>query len=319
MKLFLSFLLVFSALNADPCRSQVTYRLSGGRFGDNLLAYMHAKWVSYRYGIPLIYHDFPYAKELMLEEYEKKPAASFSKQKVFKQRGGIDTFINGLENRTLYVIPYFPESSYELSIDSSFPYFKVDWEDSAFIAILKKMIAPKKEMKLPIFPPGRISVALHIRRGPGFDGGYDSLTLTKPSFPLKFPSLHFYIDAMERLYTVFQSAPLYVHLFTDDIDPPSLLNHFKREFKDCDILWNCRETNNHWNNNVLEDFFALIEFDCAIHGESNLPLCAGKIADYQIEIMPETFHWEGQEPIIDSVVVQGKNAEIIAAYKEAYD
>jgi len=316
MKMVLSAFLFLAGLNAAPCTNKVTYRLNGGRFGDNLLAYMHAKWVSYRYGIPLVYYDFPYAKELMLEEYEEKTAASSLKQKIFEQRGGIDTFIGPLEKRTLYVIPYFPESSYELSVDSSFSYFKVDWEDGTFKAILKKMLAPKKEIKQHTFPPGRISVALHIRRGPGFDGGYDSLISTKPSFPLKFPSLHFYIDAVKRLYTVFKADPLYIHIFTDDVDPLSLLNCFKREFRDYDILWTCRESGNHWSANVLEDFFALTKFDCAIHGESNIALCASKIADYQIEIMPETFHWEGQEPFIDSVVVQGKNRKIVAAYKE---
>ena len=316
MKILLPIFLFLTGLNADPSTSRVTYRLSGGRFGDNLLAYMHAKWVSYRYGIPLVYHDFSYAKELMLEEYEKKTESSFLKQKIFKRGNDIDTFIGSLESQTLYVIPYFPESSYELSVDPSFSYFKVDWEDGAFRAILKKMVAPRKEIRQQTFPSGRISVALHIRRGPGFDGGYDSLISTKPSFPLKFPSLYFYIDAIKRLSIVFKSAPIYVHIFTDDIDPLSLLNHFKTEFRDYDILWSCRETGNHWSTNVLEDFFTLTEFDCAVHGESNFALCAGKIADYQIEIMPETFHWEGQEPFIDSVVVQGKNLDIIAAYKE---
>ena len=81
MKVLLFLFLVFSALDADPYINHVSYRLSGGRFGDNLLAYMHAKWVSYRYEIPLVYHDFPYAKELMLEEYEEKAVPSLLKKK----------------------------------------------------------------------------------------------------------------------------------------------------------------------------------------------------------------------------------------------
>ncbi|HEY2810846.1 MAG TPA: hypothetical protein VGJ00_05615 [Rhabdochlamydiaceae bacterium] len=314
MKIFLSFFLVLSGLNANPCINRVTYRLSKGRFGDDLLAYMHAKWVSYQFGIPLVYCDFPYGNELMLEEYEEKAETSFLQQKFFKQRGDIDTFIGSLDSQTLYIIPYFPESSYELSGNSSFSYFKVDWEDVAFKAILRKMIAPKKEMKKPIFPPGRVSVALHVRRGPTFDGGYDC-RFNKRSFPLKFPPEHFYIDTVKRLCTVFKPVPLYVHLFTDDINPLSLLNRFKIEFRDYDILWNCREADNHWSANVLEDFFALIEFDCAVHSESNLALCAGKIAHYQIEIMPETFHWEKRTLFIDSVVVHGENSIIVAKYK----
>ena len=307
--------LVFSSLNAAPCENKVTYRLSGGRFGDNLLAYMHAKWVSYRYGMPLIYQDFPYAEELMLEKYEEKTDPSCLKQKIFKQRDGIDAFIDSLECETLCIVPYFPESFYELSIEPSFSYFRVNWENSEFKAILKKMITSKKEMKRLSLPQGRISVALHIRRGPGFDGGYDSLLSTKSSFPLKFPSEHFYMNAIKHLCAVFKTAPLYIHVFTDDIVPLSLLNRFKMEFKDYDILWGCRETGNHWCSNVLEDFFALTEFDCSIHGESNFPLSAGKIADYQIEIMPMTFHWEGLDAVVDNVILFGNNKKIISEYE----
>jgi hypothetical protein len=293
--------------------SLVTYQLSGGRFGDNLIAYMHTKWVSYRYNIPLAYCNFPYANQLMLEMYEKKIGDSYEQQKILNQRDDLDSFMVS-EGSTLYVIPYFPESEYELAIDTFYPYFKVDWDDPEFKVLLKKMIAPKQELPKFDLPKERISVALHIRRGGGHDGGFDSPVTTNPSYPLKFPSQQFYLSAVRRLYFAFGEKPLYIRIFTDDIFPHLLKREFEDYFKNFDILWSCRENNNRHDANVLEDFFALTQFDCSIHGESNFPLSAGKIADYQIEIMPKTFHWDGGEPIVDSVVVKGKNKRIVEGY-----
>ncbi|MFA5306719.1 MAG: hypothetical protein WC365_04680, partial [Candidatus Babeliales bacterium] len=50
--------------------SAVTYGLSGGRFGDNLLCYVHAKWISYKYHIPLLYFPFEYSSHLVFDEAE---------------------------------------------------------------------------------------------------------------------------------------------------------------------------------------------------------------------------------------------------------
>src|ERR1700728_1817882 len=60
------------AQNISKARqSYITYALSGGRFGDNLLAFMHAKWFSYRFKLPLLYKPFPYSDQLQLSLDEK--------------------------------------------------------------------------------------------------------------------------------------------------------------------------------------------------------------------------------------------------------
>ncbi|HEV7737800.1 MAG TPA: hypothetical protein VGO47_10580, partial [Chlamydiales bacterium] len=58
----ITFSLFLHSLCANPDSTQaITYEFSGGRFGDNLLAYFHAKWVSYKYNIPFFYKEFPYS------------------------------------------------------------------------------------------------------------------------------------------------------------------------------------------------------------------------------------------------------------------
>src|SRR5271169_5509481 len=48
----------------------ILYEAPSGRFGDQLIAYMHAKWLSYRHDIPLLYKPFIFSHELLLDEKE---------------------------------------------------------------------------------------------------------------------------------------------------------------------------------------------------------------------------------------------------------
>src|ERR1700742_2068654 len=52
----------------DP--SAITWEPNGGRFGDNLLSYSRAKWLSYQYNIPLLYLPFRYSDQLRLHQNE---------------------------------------------------------------------------------------------------------------------------------------------------------------------------------------------------------------------------------------------------------
>ncbi len=46
--------------------------LSGGRFEDNLLSYMHAKYLAYTLKLPFVCTDFIYSDHLLISEKEKK-------------------------------------------------------------------------------------------------------------------------------------------------------------------------------------------------------------------------------------------------------
>ena len=55
------FLLMSVSLQATPT---VSYSLSGGRLGDNLLAYARARWFSYRYQTAFHLQSMPHLEEL---------------------------------------------------------------------------------------------------------------------------------------------------------------------------------------------------------------------------------------------------------------
>lgn len=49
----------------------VTYRNNDARLGDQLTGFLHAKWVSFKYKIPLLYIPFSYSDQLVLSDEEQ--------------------------------------------------------------------------------------------------------------------------------------------------------------------------------------------------------------------------------------------------------
>src|SRR5579862_7273227 len=83
------FIVFFFSLSLSLFASDaVTYEFTGGRLGDNLLSYLHAKWISHTRQIPLLYKPFPYSSELCLHDIEIPYT--------------LDSSLD------LYVCPYFP-------------------------------------------------------------------------------------------------------------------------------------------------------------------------------------------------------------------
>lgn len=280
----------------DPANA-VTYSLSGGRLGDNLMAYMHAKWVSYKYKLPLVYKPFSSSDQFVFDDVEKKysdfPKDSFRFTTELKSGVNLDLFVGKGSKQwknVLFVIPYFPESEWEIKKSYQtrhrFAHFEVNWEDEEFQQMLRYLIAPKIPVKQMHLPKDRISVAVHIRRGGAYDLDNHKI---RNEFPLKFLTDDFYIAQLRRMYELVEKKPLYVYLFTDDEDPKAIKTKYENALSDLDIEVDCREEENHWNTNVVEDFFALTQFDCAIHSESNFSMCAGLLTDYKIEIYPTSF------------------------------
>src|SRR3989344_3123013 len=113
--LFLACLFCFSS-DAKPKKdkylidkgpSYVTYAFSGGRFGDNLVAYIHAKWISYKYDLPLLYQPFSYSDGLVLDQ--DPPPHVPSNRRLFRDNPS-KIQPNG---DFLYIVPYFPDFAIE--------------------------------------------------------------------------------------------------------------------------------------------------------------------------------------------------------------
>lgn len=296
------FIFCFPVKSMAVVRQAVTYNLSPGRFGDNLLTYMHAKWISYKHKLPLLYKPFLYSNKLILHQseplYVKSVINTFSKTVVLGSKNSVNQHES---SSILYVVPYFPESKWELKNCKNFqkrPWdsFEIDWNDKGFIEELRKMIAPIEAIPLLNLPADRITVAVHVRRG----GNYDNQG-TFEGAPLKFLSDDFFIKEIRQLYYFLGEKPLYVHLFTDDLNPVKIMNTFKNNLKGLDIQFNCREEDNSDTKHVIEDFFAMQQFDCLIHSESNFSFTMSKIGNYMVSLFPDSFYKKGSEIIYDHV------------------
>lgn len=299
----------------DIAAAGITYEFSGGRFGDNLAAYAHAKWLSYKTGIPLYYRPFKYSDKLAMHMQEKHLdhyLDNFSRHIVLsKESMALDS-----SSDCLYIVPYFSESEYEFRYPwtKDWIYFRVEWEDDEFHRLLCSMIAPVNQVSIPAHmqPADAVSVALHVRKGGGFD--YPLLSEAKevnPDIPyadyyagLRFAPETFYLEQIRRLSALLANKRMYIYLFTDHENPQEIVDRFKKNLVGYDhIQFAYRASGNNHDAHVLEDFFAMSRFDCVIHPQSHFSLMACKLGRPKIEIFPTSFHWQGTRHVIDSISI----------------
>ncbi len=289
-------------------KAAVTYDLGGGRFGDKLIGYLHAKWISFRYQMPLLYQPFPYSDQLVMHRderhFQKSDFERFERTVTFAYDSK-EAFRN--DQSALYMIPYFPEAPWEQVPENKWFYFPVDWKDPVFKGQLQRMVAPLHLTPKLQLPQDRISVAVHMRLGGSFDTAE-----TKMRAPLKLPPVSFYKEQIKHLYELLKGRPLYVHIFTDDENPQGLLKECQEYTQGLNITYGCRQDTNTHDSNVLEDFFEMIKFDCLIRPDSNYSIIAGKIGDFMIEISPTHFAWLSPElGHVDKVDIKYKNETVL--------
>jgi hypothetical protein len=277
--------------------SAVTYHFSGGRFGDNLLTYFHAKWLSYCTGYPIVYNSFRYSDQLVFSDLDKPSPGNYDKEIRFSEKDDPLEACN--KDSTLIHVEYFPELSWGGDCLQNVPKFHVNWDDPNFRRAIQAAIVPKETIQCTIIPPkDRISVALHFRTGGKFEPDLHD------KWALKGARLEFFIDQLKYLHDFLGRKALFVYIFTDHQHPNNIKSRFEKLFRDCDIIFGCPDRDRGWNDQVLEDFFSMIQFNCSIHGDSNFSITAGLLADYDVEIRPMTTKEIKGTSVIDHVVMR---------------
>jgi hypothetical protein len=275
----------------------ITYSRNG-RLGDNLCSYLHAKWLAYKYNLPLRYRSFPLADQFCLSD---ERAAKKNHQKS-KNRIKIkdESQLNSQDGSALFVVPYFPENTEHIFDHGRHivwaPTFQVDWEDPEFQAEVRRSLTPKHPIVTPSLPNNCLNVGVHVRRG----GGVDSLQ-ERQRVPLKFPPDSYYIQQIERISKIFKNYRLYVYILTDDVDPASIANTYRTALNNPNITFDYRKGNNGPAAHVLEDFFFIPKFDCLVICQSNFSLMASKLADCAVVITPTHPVLINGEVVIDEV------------------
>ena len=280
-----AFFLLFSTLWGQE--RAVTYAFSGGRFGDTLLCYLHAKWISYQYQIPLLYRPFPLSSLLMIHEQELEWVERKEVSQIVLRN--LNLLNNHSADSTLYICPYFPEDPWELThlrppgfIEPYYP-FPVDWKDPLFRKAALAMIAPRCEITY-MHPEGSgIHVALHLREGGELDSEY-----IQNLFPLKFPPLLFYVEGLLAVLKLFPGFSIDCFVFTDAIDPANWVAHIKAMLPpDAPIVFRYRKNNSPRRNALLSDFFSLFLYDVLIRPQSNFSMLPSLLHDYAFIYSPK--------------------------------
>lgn len=284
-------------------KSAVTYTFSGGRFGDCLVSYCHALWIAYIFDLDLIYKPFKYSDQLMMHAMDLEAnCASRYKQVLHITHA----FVNGIQDNTLYVVPFFPESHIEHH-DPRCPFlFQVDWKNEGFVQELKKRIFPKNELLLPKLSHDVINIAVHVRKGTGWDIPQFAPTFEKLTemHPLKWPPSSYYIEQIKKIMELYPGQKLCFYIFSDHDNPAEIIKEYKTCICDSRITWKCRDESNRHDLNVLEDFFALTCFDCLIRNDSNFSIIASKLGNYKTMIAPWGSKKCDNVIIIDEILIE---------------
>ena len=290
---FLSVLfLVLSDGFAKTSSSAITWRANGGRFGDNLLSYCKANWISYKFNLPLLYQPFKYSNELMLykneEAFTQRHLLKFSKvMQLFK----LSPDVIKENSNTLYI------SQWKINAI-------IDWFDPVFLAEIKKNISPIYPIEKVAIPEGTISIAAHVRDGGTF---HVDTPEEKERCPLRFVPEEFFIAQIDRIAQMFPQDSLYVHIFTDHSNPKKLAKKFQSSLNNPRITFGFRETGNSHKSNVLEDFFSMMDFDCLIRPGSQFTRFVQRLGNNTLVIYPETFKEINGKKIINTIKIKNRN------------
>lgn len=285
--------------NSSIPQNPVSYTLSGGRFGDNLIAYFHAKWIAYKYGLPFLYLPFPFSDQLIMNERDQRlDAYSFPNRVYINDEKQIATTPI---NSTLLIVPYSPNCRVDyLSLPQGLlPFIDVDWEDPKFHQEVVECLTPKHPVSTITPPQDYISLAVHIRRG----GGVDNYEFARWNWPLKFPPDSYYIKQIQRIAKIFPNDYLYVYIFTDDICPANIVRQYTETLNNPNITFDCRFKDTGPWQNILEDFFSMTKFDCFIGSQSNFSIMATRLAQHNLSIIPINYEVVNGEVVVNQTEI----------------
>lgn len=336
----------------------LTYKLNGGRFGDNIVSYCKTKWLSYKYKIPLFFKPFGYSECLTMSKLERIIGKDDRKKikkiiKIFSE-SELNSHLKEAKEDTLFVVVW------ETFISKEHIYLSTI-RNQKFGSEIKKMLQPlciKQKINLP---QDRISVAVHVRKGGGFKGdgelysdqyfdttkllvSYRIVEITKCleyiepklqgqtetlnpclshdnsgfwmdsdndnppknsldiSYPTKAPPEQYYVDQIKKLNALLGFVPMYIYVFTDDQKPLELVERFKRCLNASNILFETRTSENSHKTNIIEDFYAMSQFDCLIGSSSHFSWAAQMLGHHKIVIKPKHTHWVTPKRLFIDVV-----------------
>ncbi|MCI5052056.1 MAG: hypothetical protein MRY21_02835 [Simkaniaceae bacterium] len=293
-----------------------------GRLGDQLILIAKASWLAYKYN-----GHFLLKRHKLLEafDFHLAPTPELSSYHFYSLSRHKKDFpkLGGLYRVSMaYRHP-------DWKMRNEVAQFKGLIDNPEFLDHFRKLFRPNVAPKPLDIPSDCVTVAVHIRKGGGVDSpllskqyydqsAFDLSTLQrlKISFkevdlgePLKFPPEQYYVDQICRLSAHLHHAPLYIHIFTDDLVPDQLLKRLRSAVNLDNITWAVREEECGPKRHVIDDLYAMTQFDCLIRSGSNFAQVAHLLKDYRVVIYPLSSGWIGRSCLVidqTEMVINGK-------------
>lgn len=290
--------LLFAQAEIDPSQKAVSYELCG-RFGNRVITYLVAKWISEKNNLPLLYVPFNYSDQLLFHENEMFKRADWESK--FKQSIMIkdESEIPNLQDSSIILVNIFRNKPNY----SKIPFGKYA-SDPKFRKFVKAQLQPRYPIQTIHLPEGdRLNVLVHVRMG----GGFDSRS-TQLDYPNKFPPHLFYISAIEAISESFGHPLIYAYIMTDDLHPEEILQMYSKALAGlANIKFGCRDGESGPSCNVLEDFFSIPKFDCLIRGRSSFSIAATLLADFKAIVIPVKCEVELDKVIVKEMELQRRD------------
>jgi len=310
------FNLFWSIIVIAQVNQAVTYFWGGGRFGDKIISYTTAKWISHKFNIPIFLKPFKYSPMLRLGKEEKKYSEKVKKQfrkGVLPIRSEKDVIAHAKDN----VI--FESRGGRFVVNGSSCVEKLIThllKDQNFMGKLKYMLQPVVPLPQIELPEDKVTVAVHVRKGGGYDQALCSIQYysrrelyADKRWPLRFPPEQYYVDQIKKISSLFADKPIFIHIFTDDRNPPKLVDRIKKAVDKDNIAFSYRSKGNAHDVHVIEDFYNMSRFDCLIRASSHFGIASQLLGNHQVIIYPKHFKWVGKKLIIDKVgIVDNRTA-----------
>lgn len=270
---------IFLIITANTiCSNAVTYSQSSGQLGDQLIYYCIAKYIAVKYNFPFFYKPFKHSDQLKLSSLEKP----FNPQNFI----GYTHLAIGNEREirqkpTEKILYEITDKHWKDSTPDREWYGL--YQSTEFRNLARTLIAPKVEIPSLNMPTDGVTVALHFRTGEG----REPVSMTSVGNH-KFPFFSYYIEHIKNVLSLFPNKKIYIHIFTDALNPTATLKKFKSHFPQDYVIFSTRMVNDSWGNNVLTDLFQMTKFDCLIRPQSGFSAIAQLIGYHKI-----IFHFGG--------------------------
>lgn len=276
----------------------------GGRLGDKLTVFIKTFYYAEKFGLTFLYPSVPYADKFAFSAAKNRQMSYKECRYITQEQLDAPTF--KVEPDLLYILRYTAKDGK----------FVDELHDKKIIYAIKKLLAPRVPVRAFSVPKDCITVAVHVRKGSGTDVPPiadseepvrdDKKNPSDKIWPTKFPPDSFYVDQIRKLSEIFNDRPLYIYLFTDDKNPEKLVKKYQSLLQKPSITFNYRKGTHNYSDSMIEDFFALTQFDCLIRPDSGFSRIPEFIGDHAITIYPEHATWQGNRLTVDTIIMKIK-------------